>query len=110
MSLDQDLRSQLNGMLVFNGRLTQTLTSKPPERYHSIFKPYGLPLGGKRRILPLAETRKATVLTHHQWAGIIGDASLKESQTALVLLLICSQNNVSQYHNWEDKMLIEFFM
>lgn len=61
-------KSQLGGMLVLNGTHIQTLTFRPPERYHRIFKSYGLPLGGKRRMLSMAETRKAAVLTHHQYA------------------------------------------
>lgn len=65
-------------MLDFNGTHTHTFTCRPPERYHRVLKTYGLPLGGKRRILPTAETRKAAVLTHHHCAG-----NLQEGLTLL---------------------------
>lgn len=68
-SLDRDLRSQLDGMLFFNGAHIQALPSRPTERYHSIFKLYRLLFSGRRRIRSMAETSRAAVLTHHQCAG-----------------------------------------
>lgn len=102
VSPTQDLRSQLNGTLVFNGTHTQTLTSRPPERYHSIFKRYDLLLGGKRRILPIAEIRKAAVLTHHQCAGNL--------QEGLVLLGIHPSRNPRLHMSYCSSVLRTKFL